>query len=232
MNRLFLHGLAAALAVPAAAQQPTAAISVGQQAAAPMVVQPVTLQATAVLPANTEVTLAMNDLITTKGKRWNEGDNFNLTVTHNVMMGEYVVIPKGSRGVGRITWLTNKGVFGKSGKMEIDLEYVEVGGRRIPITGHYRQEGEGNTVATVGTIVAVGIFAGFVTGKSGVIPAGRELLAHTREDLPLAFSGPPPSQAAAALQVAAPARAARPAAAPARAAGEMITARVRCETCH
>jgi len=36
----------------------------------------------------------------------------------------------------------------------------------------------------VGTAVAFGVFAGFVTGKSATIPQGRELVAHTREDHP------------------------------------------------
>jgi hypothetical protein len=197
MKALFLGTLALGVALPVHAQQIAPVAAAPVVGAMPMVVAPPQVQqATAVLPANTEITLALNDTISTKGKRWTEGDNFDLTVTHNVMLGNYVIIPKGSRGVGRISWLTNKGAFGKSGKMEIDLEYVEVGGRRIPLSGHYRQEGEGNTVATVGTVIAVGVFAGFVTGKSGTIPAGRELVAHTKEDLPVAFAGQMQVQAA------------------------------------
>lgn len=193
---------AAAQAQPVAAppvEQPAPAPLPAQPAPAPMLVAPVQQRTNTVLPANTELTLSVNDTVTTKGKQWHEGDNFNLTVTHNVMLGNYVVIPKGSRGVGRITWLTNKGAFGKSGKMDIELEYVEVGGRRIPITGTYRQEGEGNTVATVGGVVAAGIFAGFITGKSGVIPRGRELTAHTKDDLPVVFAGPAPTQTVAPI---------------------------------
>lgn len=74
--------------------------------------------------------------------------------------------------------------------MEIRLECVEVVGRRIPVKGNYRQEGEGNTVATVGTVVAAGVFGAFVTGKSAVIPQGRELVAYTKNDLPVALPGP------------------------------------------
>lgn len=172
---------------PPAAVEPVAA-----PGPAPMAVTPAneTPPATGVLPANSEVLLSMNQTITTKGRRWTEGDTFDMTVTHDVLLGRYVVIPRGSRGVGRITWLTNKGAFGKSGKMEIDIEYVDVGGRRIPLSGHYRQEGEGNTVATVGTVIAAGVFAGFVTGKSGDIPQGRELMAHARDDLPVSFAQP------------------------------------------
>lgn len=139
------------------------------------------------LPANTEILLKMNQEVTTKGRTWSEGDTFNLTVVHDVLLGEYVVIPGGSRAVGRITWLTSKGAFGKSGKMDIELEYIDLGGRRIDLDGTYRQEGEGNTVATVGGVVAAGVLAGFITGKSARIPQGRELMATLEKDLPVAL---------------------------------------------
>lgn len=190
----FIVGLAAAAAAPAAVQLPV----VAPVLEAPLVISaaPVS-QANAVLPANTEVLLSMNDTISTKGKRWGEGDNFDMTVTHAVRLGRFVIIPRGSKGVGRITWQTNKGMFGKSGKMEIDIEYVEVSGRRIPLSGHYRQEGEGNTVATIGGVVAVGLVAGLlITGKSGTIPAGREFTARTKEDLPVVIDATPPGPGA------------------------------------
>jgi hypothetical protein len=148
----------------------------------------------AFLPANTEVLLSVNQEVTTKGKQWHEGDTFRLSVVHDVMYGDYVVIPKGSRAVGKITWLTSKGAFGKSGKMDVALSYVEIGGRRIDLEGTYRQEGEGNTVATVGGVIAAGVFAGFITGRSATIPQGRELMARTSADIPLAV----PVQASAA----------------------------------
>jgi hypothetical protein len=139
------------------------------------------------LPANTEIRLRMNQEVTTKGDRWSGGYTFNLSVVQDVRLSGYVVIPAGSRAVGRITWLTNKGAFGKSGKMEVDLEYVEVAGRRIGLDGNFRQEGEGNTVATVAGVIAAGVFAGFITGKSGTIPEGRELTAHTEADVAVAL---------------------------------------------
>jgi hypothetical protein len=140
-----------------------------------------------VLPANTEVVLSMNEDLTTKGGNIEEGTMFNLTVVSDVKLGDLVVIPKGSRGAGEVTWKTGKGAFGKSGKMDVELRYVEVGGQRIPIEGKYRQEGEGNTVATVGTVLLAGVFAGFVTGKSAKIPRGRELSARTKVDVPVAL---------------------------------------------
>jgi len=111
-----------------------------------------------VLPKNTEVLLSMNETLTTKKKKTQEGDTFHMTVVHDVMLKDYVVIPKGSRATGEVTWLTGKGAFGKSGKMEIELRYVEVNGQPIKLMGTFRQEGEGNTVATIGGVVLAGVF--------------------------------------------------------------------------
>lgn len=155
----------------------------------------------AILPANTEISLRLNQDITTKGNTWSEGDTFNLTVSTDVMLGDYVIIPEGSLGVGRITWLTSKGAFGKSGKMDIELEYVEVAGRRIRIDGTYRQEGEGNTVATVGGVVVASVFAGFITGKSAHMPQGRELTATTESDIELGIPASAIRRALPALPV-------------------------------
>lgn len=188
MKATLICGIAIALA-----SLPTAA---SPQAPLPLQVLEPVEQTRAFLPANTEILLSMNQEVTSKGDGWNEGDTFNLSVMHDVMHDGYVVIPRGSRGVGRITWMTSKGMFGKSGKMDIELEYVEVNGQRIDVSGTYRQEGEGNTLATVGGVVLVGVFGGFITGRSAVIPRGRELLAHTDADLPLSL----PSRARPALQ--------------------------------
>ncbi|WP_298018331.1 hypothetical protein [uncultured Parasphingopyxis sp.] len=127
----------------------------------------------------------MNEEITTR--RNEEGDTFNLSVVHNVMLGDYVVIPAGTRAVGEITWMTGRGMFGKSGKMDVELRYIDLNGRRIDIEGSYRQEGEGNTVATVAGVVLIPVAGLFITGRSGVIPEGRELTARLSSNLPVAL---------------------------------------------
>jgi hypothetical protein len=142
----------------------------------------------AVLPASTEVLLRMSEEVTTQGNQWDEGDTFRLTVARDVMLGDYVVIPAGAPATGRIKWLTSRGAFGKSGKMDIELQSVEVGGRTIQLNGTYRQEGDGATLATVGGVLLAGPFAGFITGKSGRIPEGRELTASTEQPIELAIS--------------------------------------------
>ena len=122
-----------------------------------------------VLPANTAVMLRINSELSSKTAK--EGSMFDLSVADPVMVDGYVVIPMNARAVGEVTWLTGKGAFGKSGKMNIELRYIEVAGRRIPIKGSFRQEGEGNTAATIGGVIAAGVFAGFI------IPVGQIFLA-------------------------------------------------------
>lgn len=158
------------------------------------------------LPAGTEIPLKMTQTVTTKGDSWKEGDQFNLVVAADVRLGDYIVIPQGTKAVGRITWLTSRGAFGKSGKMDIELEYLQLGNRRVNIDGTYRQEGNGATLATVGGVIAAGVFAGFITGRSGEIPQGRELMATLESNLPVALPkgamiAPAPVQAVAAQPV-------------------------------
>jgi len=92
--------------------------------AAPVQAVQVAAEPEVYLPAGTEIPLKMTQTITTRGDSWEEGDQFNLVVAADVRLGDYVIIPQGTKAVGRITWLTSRGAFGKSGKMDIELEYI------------------------------------------------------------------------------------------------------------
>lgn len=107
-----------------------------------------------------------------------EGQTFPLTVLEDVKVGDTVLIPRGTHATGEITWRTGKGAFGKSGKIEFALSHLDLDGKRVPIAGTYRQEGEGNTIATGVGVIAIGVFAGFITGKRARLPMGRELMTH------------------------------------------------------
>jgi hypothetical protein len=136
-----------------------------------------------ILPANTEVMLRLDQEVNSKKVR--VGDTFKLSVLQDVMLGNFVVIPRGTPATGSVTWRTGKGAFGKSAKMEITMSSINLNGRQISVTGNFRQEGEGNTGATVGAAVAVGIFSAFVTGRSAVFQKDREFRVATREAMPV-----------------------------------------------
>jgi hypothetical protein len=171
--RIFATGaaaLATTLCVPAIAQVPVTAVAPPSGN---------------LLPSNTELLLSTNREVNSKSVK--EGQKFELSVARDVMLGNYIVIPRGTRGWGQISYRTGKGAFGKSAKMEFDLTEIELGGRHIPISGHYRVEGQGNTGAAVGAVVAVGPFGAFVTGRSAVITQGTEYKGYTREQLAVAL---------------------------------------------
>src|SRR4051812_10183659 len=77
-----------------------------------------------VLPTGTEVLLSMSTEINSTDNH--EGDTFPLTVVNDIRVGDQVVIPHGTRAVGEITWRTGRGAFGKSGKMNIALRYLDL----------------------------------------------------------------------------------------------------------
>jgi hypothetical protein len=133
---------------------------------------------TLTIPANTSIILRMNEDLTTKGGQIKVGHMFNLTVAYDVKVNGIVVIPAGTPAKGEVTMRTGKAVFGKSGKMEVELRSIDLNGEMIPVTGKYRQEGEGNTLAAVGAVFLSAPLL-FVTGKSATIPRGRELTAYT-----------------------------------------------------
>ena len=130
------------------------------------------------LPANTEVILRLTDELTSKGNANKVGQVFRLVVAYDVKVQGRTVIPSGTMATGEVTKRTGKGVFGKSGKLEVEMRNIDLNGQRIAVVGSYKQEGEGNTMAAVGAVVlAAGLL--FVTGKSAVIPRGREFTAYT-----------------------------------------------------
>jgi hypothetical protein len=134
-----------------------------------------------VLPINTEVILTLDEDLSSKTVK--QGSSFALTVSRDVQIGNYVVIPRGTPGHGEVTYRTGKGAFGKSGKMQVALRSITLGGREIPIAGGFREEGEGGTREAV----AVSFFSPLVTGRSVLLPKGREFHALTREALLVAF---------------------------------------------
>ncbi|HWU03174.1 MAG TPA: hypothetical protein VN222_10580 [Novosphingobium sp.] len=139
-----------------------------------------------VLPPNTELVVTPNDSLTTKSAK--VGDKFKLSTVFDVMQNGVVLIPRGTMGEGTVMYRTGTGAFGKSGKMEVAFNTLTLNGRQIPLTGKHRQEGEGNTGAAVGAVVAVGVLGAFVKGHSAAIPNGQQMRAYTAE--PLTFNVP------------------------------------------
>jgi len=133
-----------------------------------------------VVPAHTEMVLRLDEEIASD--RAVVGQTVAVSVARDVIVDGAVLIPRGAPGVGAVTFRTGKGAFGKSGKLDIELRSVEVGGRSVPVVGRYHAAGDGRTGETIGTIIVGGVVAGaFVTGHNAVFEEGRQFTAFTGE---------------------------------------------------
>lgn len=179
--------LACTPAVLSAQSSPISVTTVQANPANTLVVQrPAEVVSGSALPSNSEVWLSMDHEL--NSKKTKVGDKFDMTVARDVMLGQYVVIPRGTPAHGQISYRTGKGAFGKSAKMEFDLVDVVLPSRTVPVAGHYRIEGQGNTGAAVGAVVAAGVFGAFVTGHSASATQGSEWKAATKEPLIVSFA--------------------------------------------
>jgi hypothetical protein len=105
-----------------------------------------------------------------------------------VMVQGVTVIPVGSPAVGEITDVRNKGMWGKSGRIEARVLNVRVGDRLIRLTGTFDDKGVTGTAGVVAAVALVPIAGFFVTGTSASIPAGSGVKAFLDEDLKVALA--------------------------------------------
>ena len=139
-----------------------------------------------ILRSGTDVPLIMSESITTNGKKLRVGQRIHMQVASNVMLGSAVVIPVGSLAEGEVTDVRNKGMWGKSGRIEARALNVRVGDRLIRLSGTFDDKGVTGTAGVVAAIVFVPIAGFFVTGTSANIPAGSGVKAFLDEDLRIA----------------------------------------------
>ena len=147
------------------------------------------MSATPTLRQGTEVRFRTEQMLSSKTAKL--GDRFELRSTDPVSVGNLLVIPAGSRGIGEVTRVEKKGGFGKSGKLETRVLYAVVGDSRIGLTGKASDQGAGGTVGTVAAAVLFWPVMPFVTGKSADLPAGSTVTGYVENDVVLAIGAAP-----------------------------------------
>lgn len=140
---------------------------------------------TSVLRVGTPVPLKMSETITTKGKQLRVGYRVHLEVAEDIKLNGVTVIPAGSPAMGEITDVRNKGMWGKSGRINGRLLYVTVNGRQIRLSGQFDDKGVTGTAGVVAAVVFVPVVGFFTTGTSATIPIGGAVNGFIDEDVPL-----------------------------------------------
>ena len=171
-----------------------------------------------VLRAGTQIALRTSEALTTEGKKLRVGQRVQLEVAEAVMLNGQTVIPLGSPVTGEITDVRNKGMWGKSGRINGRILYVRANGNQIRLTGTFDDKGVTGTAGVVAAIAFVPVAGFFTTGTSAKIPLGASVTAFLDEDISVAFAAPAapppvatPAPAAPAAALAAPTAPAAPA---------------------
>lgn len=209
MNTIFIATAAVALiAAPAMAKDKPVPVAVPPAVPAdPLPAATIAPQPTSgVLRAGTEVPLRMLEELTTKGKRLKVGQRFNLEVAEPVVLGGQTVIPVGSKAIGEVTSVRNKGMWGKSGNIEGRVLYVRVNEQQIRLSGSLNDKGVTGTAGVVAAVAFVPVVGFFTTGTSAVIASGAPVKGFTDEDVPVLFANVP-APAPIVVSTAAPATA-------------------------
>ncbi|MBN9787838.1 hypothetical protein DMP17_04445 [Pseudonocardia sp. TMWB2A] len=128
----------------------------------------------------------MSEGLTTEGKKLRAGARFNLETAEAITLNGMTVIPAGSPAVGEVTDVRNKGMWGKSGKINARILYVRVGDRQIRLSGQIDDKGVTGTAGVVGAVALLPVAGFFMTGTSARIPVGTPVKAFLDEDLTIA----------------------------------------------
>jgi len=167
-----------------------------------------------ILRIGTEVPVRLRTELTTKHKALRVGQRFEIETTEPVMLDGHLVIPVGTPGVGEVTSVTNKGMWGKSGHFDIRLLHLRLGDRQIRLAGTLDDKGVAGGVGAAAVSAIVFLPAGFfMTGTSARMPAGTIVRGSIDEDVPVSFAGVAGAQPLIVPQAAVPVQV--PASAPA-----------------
>lgn len=136
-----------------------------------------------VIRAGTEITFAMREELTTKGKKLRVGQRFQMETVGDVTRNGVVVIPSGTPAIGEITEVRNKGMWGKSGYIGARVVSLNLNGRTIRASGAFDDKGVTGTGGVVAAVALLPIAGFFTTGTSAVIPLGGQTKGFLDEDI-------------------------------------------------
>jgi hypothetical protein len=121
------------------------------------------------------------------------GEKVDFEVLEDVKIGDVIVIQHGAMAIGTVTEAHPKRRMGRAGKLNINIDYVQlVSGEKAPLRAVKGGSGGNHTGAMTGAMVATGIlffpaapFFLFMHGKDITIPKGTEVPAYIGGDTPL-----------------------------------------------
>lgn len=120
-------------------------------------------------------------------------DKVDFVVVEDVAVKDVVVIRQGAMAIATVTKAKPKGRLGRSGKLDINIDYVQlITGEKVPLRAVKGGSGGTRTTAMTSAMVAAGILFFpvaplflFMKGKNIEIPKGTEVTAYVSADTQL-----------------------------------------------
>lgn len=144
-------------------------------------------------PMGTPLTLRSRTQVSTKVSK--PGDRLYLDVAESLSYRGQVVVPAGSVAVAEVAAVQRNGHFGKKGKLEIRLLYIDTPIGPVRLSGQANDEGTSGTITSVATILFASPLGFLVHGTSAQLPPGTLVRAYLADDMQFAVQ--PQSQVAA-----------------------------------
>ncbi len=113
----------------------------------------------------TEVKLQVVEKLTSASAT--EGQRFDLVLDDDIRVDGEIIIPKGSKALGTVVSAHKKGMMGKAGELNIQINYVLFKEQRIPLRASQGREGENK----IGTTVALTV----LFGPIGLLKRGHDV---------------------------------------------------------
>lgn len=132
-----------------------------------------------ILPARTSIRMTLTNAVGSKKSL--PGEQFALTVSEDIKIGDHAVIPMGAPAVGEVIHAQKAKGFGKAGELLITVRYIDLNGTKIKMRSFQPLQGNDKTTTAmaVSQIPVAGLFSGFIQGGDIEIPALTQVQAQT-----------------------------------------------------
>ncbi len=140
---------------------------------------------TVMVPEGTEVRIKFLEKISSETSA--EGDQFAIEVDEDLELDGKVVILAGSKGRGEVVSAKKKGFMGKGGELNMRLNYIRVGDKRVRIVAQRGKAGDDKIGATVALTVLFGPLGLLKRGAETSITPGIVMTAYLDRDVELPF---------------------------------------------
>jgi hypothetical protein len=103
--------------------------------------------------------------------------------------GGVVLISKGSKATGTVTYSKKRGMLGKNGKLEFTVDATtSVDGKQIPLRATLENSGKSNKGAVIASALLLSLAAVFVHGRDVTLKAGTEITAYVDKETLVSIS--------------------------------------------